>query len=198
MSESARPRLSYAQAARSLLRESVLTTVDELVRKDGWAATTVEKVAKTVGISRQTVYNEFGNKQSLAEAYITHRLDKLLVSVRDTVLNSPDLETGLHGALTLFFEFVDEPLIRTVLSGSGDRTGLTDLLRDVNERSVEELSSLLQTVKPNIDDYDAMILADSIARLAVAHAIVPTIESSEATKRLVRLAQIVLAAIDTP
>ncbi|WP_149361361.1 TetR/AcrR family transcriptional regulator [Lolliginicoccus suaedae] len=191
-----RSRSSYAQAARSLLRESVLTAVDELVRHDGWAATTIDRVAKTVGISRQTVYNEFGSRQSLAEAYILHRLDQVLDSVSTLVRTSSTLEEGFRAALIMFLDMADEPLIRTVLSGGGDRSGLTELLRQVNERTVDRLSSLIRELTPTVCEDDAVILADSIARLAVAHAIAPTHGQDVAVDRMVRLAQIVLGALE--
>ncbi|MBD8505574.1 TetR/AcrR family transcriptional regulator [Hoyosella sp. G463] len=191
-----RSRSSYAQAARSLLRESVLTAVDELVRHDGWAATTIDRVAKTVGISRQTVYNEFGSRQSLAEAYILHRLDQVLDSVSTVVRTSSTLEEGFRSALVMFLDMADEPLIRTVLSGGGDRSSLTELLRQVNERTVERLASLIRELTPTVCEDDAVILADSIARLAVAHAIAPTHGQDVAVHRMVRLAQIVLGALE--
>lgn len=196
MSDSPRPRLSYAQAARSLLRESVLGAVDDLVKRDGWAATSIDRIAKAVGISRQTVYNEFGSRQSLAEAYILHRLDALLDGVAEVVRESHDLLEGMRAALVRFFAMVDEPLIRTVLSGATDRAELTDLLRQVNEHTVAHLSALIREVKPNVSEEDAVIFADSIARVAVAHAIAPTIPAEVATERMVRLTQIVLGAVD--
>jgi AcrR family transcriptional regulator len=197
MDESSRPRKSYAQAARSLLRESVLTAVDELVTHDGWAATSIERVAKAVGISRQTVYNEFGSRQSLAEAYILHRLDALLAGVDEVVRESDDLEEGMRAGITRFFDMVDEPLIRTVLSGSGDRSGLTALLRQVNEHTTVHLADLIRSIRPNISVEDAVILADSVARLAVAHALAPTLDPKVAVDRMVRLAHIVLQAMDS-
>lgn len=197
MDESSRPRKSYAQAARSLLRESVLTAVDELVKHDGWAATSIERVAKAVGISRQTVYNEFGSRQSLAEAYILHRLDALLAGVDEVVRESDDLEEGMRAGITRFFDMVDEPLIRTVLSGSGDRSGLTALLRQVNEHTTVHLADLIRSIRPNISVEDAVILADSVARLAVAHALAPTLDPKVAVDRMVRLAHIVLQAMDS-
>lgn len=196
VSDARRPRLSYAQAARSLLRESVLGAVDELVKRDGWAATSIERVAKAVGISRQTVYNEFGSRQSLAEAYILHRLDVMLDGVRAIVKQSDDLLEGMRAALVMFFEMVDEPLIRTVLGGATGREELTELLRQVNEHTVSHLSAIIREHKPRVSEQDAVIFADSIARVAVAHAIAPTIPAAVATERMVRLTQIILHAVD--
>jgi AcrR family transcriptional regulator len=185
------PAIPYAQAARNLLRETVLVAVDELVRRNGWAATSISTVAKAAGVSRQTVYNEFGSRQSIAEAYILGRLETLLDAV-EAVLLDGELEPAVRKALDMFFDMVDEPLIQTVLSGWANREELVVLVRLVNEQTVAHLTKTITEIRPDVDPDDAVIFADTIARLVVAHAIAPTIPRSVATERMVRLAIIVL------
>src|SRR5690349_10679951 len=92
------PRIPYAEAARDLLRDSVMTAVDELIRRNGWAATSVAAVAAAAGVSRQTIYKEFGSRRSLADAYIVRRLDELMDAVDKIMADAPDTETGLRDA----------------------------------------------------------------------------------------------------
>lgn len=186
------PRIPYAKAAKTLLRQSVLTVVDELIRKDGWAATSVATVANATGVSRQTIYNEFGSRQSIAEAYILHRLDVLLDAVSAKVLGNPDIEHGFREAFELFFDMVDEPVIQTVLAG--DRSNLIDLVKVVNERATDRLAAVILRVRPRTSESDAVIFADSLARIAVAHAMAPTLPRPVAIERVVRLSTVVLDA----
>jgi AcrR family transcriptional regulator len=89
-------RVPYAEAARNLMHGRVLGAVDELIGHDGWAATSIAKVTKYAGVSRQTIYNEFGSRQLLAQAYVLYRLDRILDVLDEKVLaNRANVETGL-------------------------------------------------------------------------------------------------------
>lgn len=188
------PRIPYADAARNLLRESVLAAVDELVHAKGWAATSVATVARVAGVSRQTVYKEFGSRQSIAEAYILRRLDSVLDDIAANIRANPDLEEGLTVAVSQFFDVVDAPLVQTVLSGGSTPPELTELIKVTNERATERLAALFQELRPGIPDGDAVVFGDSIARVCAGYAFAPTHPREEATRRVVRLMVIMLAA----
>lgn len=188
------PRIPYADAARNLLRESVLGAVDELVNAKGWAATSVATVARAAGVSRQTVYKEFGSRQSIAEAYVLRRLDAALDEVDANMRGNDDLETGLTNAVTKFFDLVDAPLVQTVLAGGVTSPDLIRLIDVTNLRATERLAALLQEIRPGIPDSDATVFGDTIARVCAAHAFAPTLDRDEATRRVVRLMLVLLAA----
>lgn len=106
-------RLPYSVAARNLLRDSVLAAVHELSHSNGWAATTIAAIAVQSGVSRQTIYKEFGSRQSLAETYIVHRVDFLLDRMQEVFDRTEgDLEVRIRAALPTIFDFFDEPLIQ--------------------------------------------------------------------------------------
>ncbi|WP_156747021.1 TetR/AcrR family transcriptional regulator, partial [Mycobacterium sp. E2733] len=60
-------RMPYPEASRVLLRDSVLDAMRELLGSRDWSAITLSDVARAAGISRQTIYNEFGSRQGLAQ-----------------------------------------------------------------------------------------------------------------------------------
>ena len=93
-------RVPYAEAARVLLRDSVLDAMrDELLVKD-WSAITLSDVARTAGVSRQTIYNEFGSRHGLAQAYALRLADRLVDEI-DGAINS---HVGdIHGAFMAGF-----------------------------------------------------------------------------------------------
>ena len=78
-------RVPFPTAAKSLLRETIIRAMDDLVRSRGWSATTMSDVATAAGVSRQTVYNEFGSRSALVEAYLAHEIDLLVQRVTDVV-----------------------------------------------------------------------------------------------------------------
>ena len=188
------PRIPYADAARNLLRESVLGAVDELVNAKGWAATSVATVARAAGVSRPTVYKEFGSRQSIAEAYVLRRLDSALDEVDANMRDNDDLETGLREAVAKFFDLVDAPLVQTVLAGGVSSPDLVRLIDVTNVRATDRLAALLQEIRPGIPDSDAIVFGDTIARVCAAHAFAPTLDRDEAVRRVVRLMLVLLAA----
>lgn len=184
------PRIPYAEAARDLLRDSVMTAVDELIRRNGWAATSVAAVAAAAGVSRQTIYKEFGSRRSLADAYIVNRLDELMDAVDKIMADAPDSETGLRDSFNLFFDMIDEPLIQIVLTG--DMAELVELVRETNARATSRLSNVLKALCPAMTDDDAFMFGDSMARIAISHAVVPAVERNDAINRLIHLAMFVI------
>lgn len=61
-------RTSYAEASRAVLRDSVLDAMRELLTRRDWSSITLAAVAEAAGVSRQTIYNEFGSRQALPRA----------------------------------------------------------------------------------------------------------------------------------
>jgi AcrR family transcriptional regulator len=99
----ATPRPPYPAAARTLLRDTVISAVDELARARGWSATTMSDVASAAGVSRQTLYNEFGSRSALVEAYITREIETLITQVTEAVrANAGDAHRALRIAFDLF------------------------------------------------------------------------------------------------
>ncbi len=179
------PRIPYPDAARGLLRSTVLAAVDELVRSDGWAATSVAALARAAGVSRQTIYNEFGNRRSIAEAYIIARLDELLDAAETLLREGGDLEGAMRICLARFLDLVDTPLIQVALAADNDE--VIGLVKITNERATKRLAQLFRSVEPSIGERDAIVFADALARVAVGHAVAPTLPRDEAIDRMIRL-----------
>ncbi len=64
-----------------LLRDSILDGMREMLLDRDWSSITLSDVAKAAGISRQTIYNEFGSRQGLAEGYALRLADRLVDAV---------------------------------------------------------------------------------------------------------------------
>ena len=95
-----RQRAAYAPGrARRLLprladmastRDRIVAAAVEMTTSSGWAAVTMARLADTVGVSRQTVYNEVGSKPALAEAMVLGELARFLGIVERAFDAEPD------------------------------------------------------------------------------------------------------------
>ncbi len=52
-------------------REAILNAAEELFLRDGFDATSMDAIAAAAGVSKRTIYNHFGTKEALFEAYLT-------------------------------------------------------------------------------------------------------------------------------
>ena len=166
----------YPEAARSLLRQTVLDAVDALIRHQGWATTTMASIATRAGVSRQTVYNEFGSRQGVAEAYVHREIDGLVERVEATVReHAGDPHAALRRAFELFLQAAsDEPLVKTIVAGT-EGSDLLALLTSIGRAvAVTHLSALMAELWPAVDEQDAQVLAESLVRLGISHAVFPT------------------------
>jgi AcrR family transcriptional regulator len=187
----------YAEAARGLLRDTIIGAVDRLARSRGWAATTMAQVAETAGVSRQTVYNEFGSRQALVEAYVTREIEGLVTEVEAAVRrHADDPGAAVHAAFALFLRLAsDEPVIRIIVA---DAEGgqlvrlLTDLGRSVAD---DRIARLIMDVWPQVGAGDAELLADTLVRLAISHAVAPAADPETTTRGVARLVRPLIAEI---
>lgn len=79
-------RLPQKEASRLLLRTSVLDSMRELLTERDWSEVTLTVLAKHAGVSRQTLYNEFGSRQGLAEAYALRLADGFVDAVDEAMV----------------------------------------------------------------------------------------------------------------
>jgi AcrR family transcriptional regulator len=179
----------YPEAARTLLRDTIVAAVDELVRSRGWSATTMSDVAAAAGVSRQTVYNEFGSRRSLVEAYVRREIEALIEGVEDAVRAShEDARNALHAAFGLFLKLAsDEPLVQVIVADAegGELVRLlTGLGRQV---ATDRIGRLIVEVWPQVSVADAELVAESMARLAISHALLPTSDPQDTATAVTRL-----------
>lgn len=169
-------RVPYPAAARTLLRDTVISAVEELVRSRGWAATTMSDVAVTAGVSRQTLYNEFGSRPALVEAYVAREIESLVAEVGDAVqAHADDAHLALRSAFELFLKLAsDEPVVQIIVS-AGESGELTRLLTGIGSTlAADRIATLIAQVWTQVTPADAQLLAASLVRLAISHALVPT------------------------
>lgn len=185
-------RVPYAEAARALLRESVLDALGDLLRHQDWSAVTMSAVARRAGVSRQTLYNEFGSRQGLAQGYALRLALRLADSVNDAIYANVG---GIHGALhqgfaAFFAESAADPMVISLLTGEAK----PELMRLVTVDSaliVLPASARLTESFANswvaASEEDAAILARSIVRLAMSYVSMPPESDHDVALDMARL-----------
>lgn len=84
-------RLSRAES-QARTREQLIATANELFLRDGYAATSLEKVAEVAGYSKGAVYSNFRNKDELCLAVLDgiHAEQSVLIAEAITGANTVD------------------------------------------------------------------------------------------------------------
>jgi AcrR family transcriptional regulator len=169
-------RPTIAEVSRSLTRDRVLDAVGELLAADAWSDVTMAEVASRAGVSRQTLYNEFGSRQALVEVYVEREIESLIAEVTKEVLaNADDAHRALRIAFTLFLKLAsDEPVVQLITSNA-DGGELHQLLTGLGRAvASERIAHLIPQVWPQVGADDARLLAESLVRLAISHALLPS------------------------
>jgi len=169
----------------------VLDAVGELLAEDAWPEVTMSAVAARAGVSRQTLYNSFGNREQLAQAYLLREAERFLAAIEVAVTsNVADPRRALTSAAELFLSLVStHPMVRAISTQEGEElvalatTRGGALLAGMTER----LSELILTSWPQVDPVGARLLAATLVRLAISHAVLPTGEPEQTAADITRV-----------
>ncbi|QKV92661.1 TetR/AcrR family transcriptional regulator [Streptomyces sp. NA02950] len=107
-------------------RESLLDAAYTALAEGSWAAVRMVDVAAAAGVSRQTLYNEFGGKDGLARALLRREADAYLSGLEQALTQPPGpVDPGERLAAAAVWTVrtaTENPLVRAVLTGCwGDR-----------------------------------------------------------------------------
>lgn len=110
---------NYAQDSKSLLRNSLLDGLHDLLMERDWSQVRMSDVAAATGVSRQTVYNEFGSRYGLARGYAVRLASRFAGHVAEALAAHVDDVTGaLRTSFTEYFAGVaTDPLVASLLPG---------------------------------------------------------------------------------
>ncbi|MGC4890800.1 TetR family transcriptional regulator [Micromonospora sp. DT227] len=161
----------------------------------GWDGVRMGAVARAAGVSRQTVYNEFGTKAGLAEALARREVDRFVGDVRAALgEHGADVRAAAYAAIRrTLAAAADNPLVKAILTSA--RGGSDELLPYLTTRSelvlTESTAALLEWAGCHLPDADPAALAfaaDSVVRLVVSHIVLPRAPVDETAGNLADLA----------
>jgi AcrR family transcriptional regulator len=174
----ARERIPYSLAARELLRNTLLDAACDELQDRRWSDITMADIARAAGVSRQTLYKEFGSREEFAQALVLREAERFLVAVQEAVAAHIDAPaTALSAAFDVFLTAAAEnPLISTIVRGDGAE-GLLVLVtthgQPLVERAAERLTAIIVAGWPLVRREDAELLSECLVRLAISYAALP-------------------------
>lgn len=171
-------RTPYPQAARQLLRETLLAAARDAVQQRAWSEITMSDIASAAGVSRQTLYKEFGSRDEFAQALVIHEGERFLDAV-DTAVRQhlDDPRAAVGAALETFLRTAGEdPLVRILLSDDGT-AGLLPFVTTqgmpVVQWATARLTATIEEGWPQAPPAKARLLAEALVRLAISHVTAP-------------------------
>jgi AcrR family transcriptional regulator len=182
----------YREAARALLRQTLLDATRSLLQERPWAQITMADIASRAGVSRQTLYNELGSRDQLAQAFVLREAERFIEAVRAAIeAHLDDPTAALVAALQLFLDTAGrDPMVGMLLDDDGTG-GLLPLIttrsRPVLDWAAAQIAQAISEGWPAVLPEDALLLAQTLVRLAISYLTVPTSPPEQATQDAVRL-----------
>jgi AcrR family transcriptional regulator len=188
----ATPTIPFPVAARDLLRSTLLDALREELTYRPWPDVTMADIARTAGVSRQTLYKHFGSRDELAQAFVLREGDRFVDAVEEAARgNADDPIRALDAACHVFLTAVaDDPVVRAVIFGGGRDTLLplvTTQGKPLVERAAEQLAGVVISSWPSVKRDDAELLAEVLVRLGISYAALPKGPASMTAVSVTRL-----------
>lgn len=160
-------------------RERIIAAAADLTAQSGWSNVTMSSVAQHVGVSRQTVYNEFGSRGELAESMVLAELSTFLEEVDAGFATYPDdLVAGLTAATRGVLELAaTNPLLAGIVTATHGAE--SELLPLLTTRADTVIAAAHSTVAAHIHTYDIApdapvdAVVDVIVRAVLSHVMQP-------------------------
>jgi AcrR family transcriptional regulator len=167
----------YAVAARELLRDTLLDAARAELEHRPWGEVTMADVAAKAGVSRQTLYKEFGSREEFAQAFVLREAERFIGAVEGALdANLDDPQAALTAAFGLFLTAAGEdPLIRAAIMGGGEMLPfVTTQGRPLVEGAAERLGAAIAERWPQAAAHDTALLTECLVRLAISYATLPS------------------------
>jgi AcrR family transcriptional regulator len=166
----------YPVAARELLRDTLFDGARRELERRAWSEVTMADVARAAGVSRQTLYNEFGSREEFAQAFVLREAAGFVAAIESTLdAHRDDPQAALTAAFGLFLTAAaEDPLIRAAIRGTGEMLPfVTTQGRPLVQGAAERLCAAILARWPQAAAHDAALLAECLVRLAISYATLP-------------------------
>jgi AcrR family transcriptional regulator len=166
----------YAVAARELLRDTLFDAARRELEHRGWNDVTMAEIATAAGVSRQTLYKEFGTRDEFAQAFVVREGGRFVRAVEGALdAHLEDPKAALTAAFGLFLDAAaEDPLIRAAIAGDGEMLPfVTTQGQPLVAHAAERLRGAILARWPQAAEHDAALLAECLVRLAISYATLP-------------------------
>ncbi|MFG1669580.1 TetR/AcrR family transcriptional regulator [Streptomyces sp. Y7] len=148
-------------------RESLLDAAFTALARRSWSAVRMVDVAAAAGVSRQTLYNEFGSKEGLARALVRREADGYLAGVDRALATPSDARDRLTAAAEWTAGLArDNALVRAMLTGCWGERLPSPTLSAVPSSSAVPAQRRADGPLPSPGDFVAIVRDRAVSVLA--------------------------------
>ncbi|MFF5521297.1 TetR/AcrR family transcriptional regulator [Streptomyces coeruleorubidus] len=148
-------------------RESLLDAAYAALARRPWSAVRMVDVAAAAGVSRQTLYNEFGSKDGLARALVRREADGYLAGVDRALTGHSDLRDRLSATAEWITSAAREnALVRAMLTGCWSERLPSPALSAVPSASAVPAQRRADGPLPSPGDFVALVRDRAVTVLA--------------------------------
>lgn len=168
---------SFTERVRAQMRDEVLDAAAASVVDGGWQRLRMQSVAEQVGVSRRTLYNEFGSKPQLARALVERSTESLSATVRGAFERADDPTSGWRDAVLAVLRDADtDPVLSAVLTDAAGPDFLPLLTSEGShaiEYSTRQLAENALARWPDLEPRRTGRAAHATVRLVISHFLRP-------------------------
>jgi AcrR family transcriptional regulator len=148
-------------------RESLLDAAYTALARRPWSAVRMVDVAAAAGVSRQTLYNEFGSKEGLARALVRREADGYLAGVERALATHSDARDRLAATAEWTASVArDNALVRAMLTGCWSERLPSPILSAVPSSSAVPAQRRADGPLPSPGDFVAIVRDRAVAVLS--------------------------------
>lgn len=174
---------SFRDRMHAMLRESILEAAKARASQVDWSQVRIADIAEDVGVSRQTIYNEFGSKDQLGQAVFAHEMAAYTAGILETTKDAANLGEAIRSSVTWILaqtranEMVQRTL-RDARTGHSSTETLLPLLT-VNAHHIllparAALVDYFESRWPSGDLGRTTLLVELVIRFVISFVIVPS------------------------
>ena len=179
---------SFRDRMHAMLRTSILEAAKARANRVDWSQVRIADIAEDVGVSRQTIYNEFGSKDQLGQALFEHEMAIYTAGILETTKDSVDLGEAIRASVTwiLAQTRANEMVQRTLRDARSGNTATETLLPllTVNAHRIvlparTALTDYFESRWPSGDLERTTLLVELVIRFVISFVIAPSDLSEE-------------------
>lgn len=170
---------TYPEAARELLHATLLDAAGDLLREQAWSDISMAAIATQAGVSRQTLYNEFGSRDAFAQAFALREAAQFLDAVEHEIaVNADNPAAAIRSAFVTFLHIAREnPMVHAIVVREPGADELFALFTTrggpVVDLATERIATVILENWPGSDAGQVRVGAEAMVRLAISHAGLP-------------------------
>ncbi len=158
-------------------RTALLDAAAQAALAGDWLRARMADVAAAAGVSRQTLYYEFGSKDGLAQALALREAARYIAGAEAAYAGHEASPAEAIGAATEWTlrEAAANPLLKAVLTddASGLLPFLTTRAEAILAAAAEHCAGYLSGLWPDLPPDEVRLVAEVVTRLTVSHLVLP-------------------------